>query len=135
MSETPERKVLKETLARLKTKNITSLNSYKTDVKTVLDRYRTFTDTQFKDFSKLNETQRTALQMLTYIINDFERVLMNSLDTMDSLSLYSDMLEGYSTQLDETLSSIFEKAKKYAEEKTKEQEQLIKKDSSSSYVK
>jgi hypothetical protein len=50
------------------------------------------------------------------------------------MKLYIDSLEKYSTELDKTLSDIFEQAKKQAEEQIKQQEELTKK-GSTEYIK
>jgi CRISPR/Cas system-associated endonuclease Cas3-HD len=77
----------------------------------------------------------TLIFLLGYLLQDFERLVTNSLATIDDMKLYADTLENYSVELDNTLTAIFEQAKKYAEEKSREQQELMKKDDAVSYVK
>ena len=139
MSDTPEKKVLKETLTRLKTKSITSISSYKLAIKPFFDTYRDMMKSLTQMTSELREEDKqkasTLIFLLSYLLQDFERLVTSSLATIDDMKLYADTLESYSVELDNTLTAIFEQAKKYAEEKTKEQQELMKKDDTASYVK
>lgn len=61
-------------------------------------------------------------------------VLTNcSTTTLEDLKLYIDALEDYSSELDKTLTDIFEQAKKLAEEQQKKQEELRKRKAPESY--
>ena len=124
MLDTPEKKVLKATLTRLKVKNITSISSYKLAIKPFFDNYRDVIKTLTQMTSELREEDRQKASglifLLGYLLQDFDRLVTSSLNTIDDMTIYADTLESYSVELDNTLTAIFEQAKKYAEEKTKE---------------
>jgi len=139
MTETPERKVLKETISKLKTKNITSLNIYKITIDQFNESLLSLIKNLNEMSSRLNKEDQnrvsSIVMLLSMIGQDSQRLVRNSISVLDDMQLYIDVLESYSAELDNTLTAIFEKAKKCAEEKTKEQQELMKKDSSGYYVK
>ena len=53
--------------------------------------------------------------LLGVIGKDGTHLVNSSLNAINDLKLYIDILEDYSTELDSTLADIFEKAKKNAE--------------------
>jgi hypothetical protein len=139
MSESPERKVLKNTIEKLKAKNITSLNNYKNDMSafqgTIVNFYKSLNEMTEKVTNKEDKERIGAVLMLLGAIADgIHKVSKSATDTIDNLQLYIDVLESYSVELDATLSMILEKARKYAEEKIKEQDELMKK-GETSYIK
>ena len=139
MSELPERKVLKEMLLKLKAKII---NSQKTFFNISLE----FIENSPKKMTSLRESamkmpegeaKTTALFIMT-LMNNWNQNLnaVNSYVTalVGDMNLYIDTLENYSTELDNTLTDIFDRAKKRAEEQYKkqieQQEKLRKKEPS-----
>ena len=64
---------------------------------------------------------------LGVISQAFQAVISSSFGAIDDMQLYTDTLESYSVELDKTLTEIFEQAKKYAVNRTKEQQELMKK--------
>ena len=120
-------------------KSITSISSYKSAMKPFFDSYRDLMKSLTQMTSELREEDKqkasTLFLFLGYLLQDFERLVTSSLATIDDMRLYADTLESYPVELDNTLTAIFEQAKKYAEDKTKEQQELMKKDDAASYVK
>lgn len=108
-------------------------------MKPFFDSYRDLMKSLTQMASELREEDKQKASafifLLSYLLQDFERLVMSSLVTIDDMKLYADTLESYSVELDNTLTAIFEQAKKYAEDKTKEQQELMKKDDTASYVK
>jgi hypothetical protein len=129
MSKTPERDVLKETIAKLKAKNIASYNFYLATVKVFQDSIESLVK-QLQEASSQLETRDqqkidAVIMLLSVMEKDGTHLVTSSLNAINDLKLYVDILENYSTELDSTLADIFEKAKKYAKEKTKEQKELM----------
>ena len=139
MTESPEKKVLKTTLSKLKSKSITSIASYKASVKAFQDDYVKMYSGFKQETSQLSQQEKKTwgswLLLLGVISQSFQAVITSSFATIDDMQIYADTLESYSAELDDTLTSIFEQANNYAKEKEKEQAELAGKDRSASYVK
>ena len=131
MSDSPERNMLKETIGKLKTKNITSMTNYFQMVKAFNTNLQKLVNSINDSSSKANQKEKgtfdAIILMLGTIVDDMNKVIANSLETIEELKLFSDTLESYSIQLDNSLSEIFAQAKKNAEVKTQEQEAIMKK--------
>jgi len=129
VSKTPERDVLKETIAKLKAKNIASYNFYLATVKVFQDSIESLVKQLQEASSQLEKGDQqkidAVIMLLSVMEKDGTHLVTSSLNAINDLKLYVDILENYSTELDSTLTDIFEKAKKYAEEKTKEQRELM----------
>lgn len=135
MPETPERKVLKETLLKLKTRVIASqkaffqvsiITSAKTEeaLKESLDEILEMPEGKKKTDSLL------VLTLVNTMNQNSNLLLTNMGYIVDTMNLYIETLEKYSQELDNTLTSIFEEARKMAEEQRKQQEELRKKEPS-----
>lgn len=128
MSESPEKKVLKQTLVRLKSKTITSLESYGESTKNTFQLINSLLASFEKSTSQLEGEQREAMQTIVFMFedvrNDVTQLVRRSLDVIDDWRTYTDVLESYSTELDNTLENIFEKAIKDSEEQIQKQKQL-----------
>lgn len=139
MSESPERKVLKETIGRLKTKNITAITNHMMAVKAFNETWERLFNSFKEQYAQASQQDKKMLDLvfvlLGVVAQDFQKIISSSFGTIDDMKLYADTLESYSIELDNTLTAIFAQAKKYAEEKTKEQEALTLKKPDSSYVK
>lgn len=131
MSETPERKVLKEMIGKLKTKLIQSVTIYSIHQTSVSDSMLGNLQVLYKHMEKLPDEMKTlALVFYSVIssISDSITLLSSNVNTvLADMNLYTETLERYSTELDKTLSDIFEQARKMAEEQQKKQEELRKK--------
>jgi hypothetical protein len=131
MPETPERKVLKKMLTKLKAKTITSetelLESLTNVFNQLTEIWKTMTDIIDKKTStdKFNEIVGFELRELHLLIEMSDSC---SKRTLEDFKLYIDSLEQYSSELDKTLNDIFEQAKNMAEEQRKQQEELKKKE-------
>ena len=127
MSKTSEIKVLKETIAKLKAKNIASYNFYLATVKVFQDSIKSLIEQLQSVSSQLMEEEQEkvdeVIKLLSVVGKDGTHLVTSSLKAINDLKLYVDVLENYSTELDSTLVDIFKKAEKYAEEKTKEQKE------------
>lgn len=129
MSETPERKVLKEMLGKLKAKTIKSDQRHQESL-LGLD---TAKGEVYEALIKLLESKRLDVDVAGYL-GFMVRRLYSAIDTSlaystmvrEDFKLYIDTLERYSTELDKTLIGIFERAIKMAEEELKKQEELRK---------
>lgn len=128
MSESPEKKVLKQTLVRLKSKTITSLESYGESTKNTFQLINSLLASFEKSTSQLEGEQREAMQTIVFMFedvrNDVTQLVRRSLDVIDDWRTYTDVLESYSTELDNTLENIFEKAIRDSEEQIQKQKQL-----------
>jgi len=128
LSESPEKKVLKQTLVRLKSKTITSLESYGESTKNTFQLINSLLASFEKSTSQLEGEQREAMQTIVFMFedvrNDVTQLVRRSLDVIDDWRTYTDVLESYSTELDNTLENIFEKAIKDSEEQIQKQKQL-----------
>jgi hypothetical protein len=128
LSESPEKKVLKQTLVRLKSKTITSLESYGESTKNTFQLINSLLASFEKSSSQLEGEQREAMQTIVFMFedvrNDVTQLVRRSLDVIDDWRTYTDVLESYSTELDNTLENIFEKAIRDSEEQIQKQRQL-----------
>lgn len=136
MSDLPERSILKEILKKLKAKTLTSetrLINSNTDV------YNKIADVwkEFKELIDERQIGTDAYQRIALVLRELHLlvdILTNySTTTLEDFSLYTDALEQYSSELDKTLTDIFEQAKKLAEEQQKKQEELRKRKAPESY--
>jgi hypothetical protein len=128
LSELPERKVLKETLAKLKSKSHASFLLYNWTIKAFNENLKKQLDEMRNSMALLNEEEKRKVGLLLLLIgviaNEFNQVILQSIDTIDDFSTYTDVLERYSTELDNTLIKIFEEANKLAEEQVKKKKEL-----------
>ncbi len=62
--------------------------------------------------------------MFEDVRNDVTQLVRRSLDVIDDWRTYTDVLESYSTELDNTFENIFEKAIRDSEEQIQKQRQL-----------
>lgn len=128
MSESPEKKVLKQTLAKLKSKTITSLESYGESTRNTFQLINSLVASFEKCTSQLEGGQKDAMQTIVFMFedvrNDVTQLVRRSLDVIDDWRTYTDVLESYSTELDNTLENIFEKAIRDSEEQIQKQKQL-----------
>ena len=141
MSEMPERKALKEILLKLKARTLTTESIYRTASSSFLKIYDEANE-KFVEDTKVEQDDppeivkfKMRLQYVLRII--YERVyglFSLSINMCNDLKLYIDSLETYSTELDKTLTNIFEQAKKAAEEQIKQQEEIMKRKSPESYT-
>jgi len=135
MTESPEKKVLKEMLVKSKTKLIESQKLFVTlslsmssslnqDLKSALTETLKLPEGQAKTFTIL---LISYLNTLNHNLN-----LMNTMTAslIGDMNLYIETLERYSTELDSTLNSIFQmardKAKEMEDERRKQQEEFMK---------
>lgn len=140
MSEMPERKVLKEILMKLKTKSLSAESHYRKNSINSIQLLREKVDTFKKSLQKLDCKTPIEVELNTaisemansmYILT--MTIISQSLDVCDNLKLYMDSLEIYSVELDKTLTDIFERAKKAAEEQIKQQEEILERKHAESY--
>ena len=133
MSKTQERKILKEMLRKLKAKALNSktrLEDSTTNVYLkIADVWKEMTQVIDEEQIKIDVSRR-----LGFVIRELH-LLVEMLHTcsataLEDFNLYIDALERYSSELDKTLTDIFEQAKKMAEEQRRKQEELMKKEPS-----
>lgn len=130
MSETPERKVLKEMLGKLKVKTINSKISF---IQSEIDLSQEFARV-WGHLIKIQENRKVDAELkglLGFVIGNLDsaaRLLTTNANGLrEDFELYIDTLERYSTELDNTLEKIFESARKMEEEEQRKQEELRKK--------
>ena len=131
MSETPEKRVLKEMLTKLKAKIIASQKGYFGLSTSMLEGMTDTTKACLEGTMKMPEGQaKDRALMLTSLIQSWMQNinLLNTTTTnlIVDMSIYIDTLESYSTKLDNTLTDIFQRARKMAEEEEKRREELRK---------
>jgi hypothetical protein len=130
--ETPERKVLKEMLMKLKTRVITSQTmfyGFSTSMSTTLTESLKKTLEEVLKMPE-GETKRNALLILAVFQtwNQNLNLLNFNISTLiGDMNLYIETLERYSTELDNTFTKIIEGARKMAEEQQRQQEEQRKK--------
>ena len=136
MSETPEKKVLREMLAELKAKTIGSEERFN---QSRLDLYNKVIGT-WKRLTELLEKKKIGKEVGIYLglilreLHAFVDMSFLYSDTaLEDFKIYLSALERYSSELDKTLTSIFERAQKIAEEQRKKQEELMKRKAPESY--
>ena len=132
MSEPPERKVLKQTLVRLKSKTITSFELYAGYTETISENLIKAINILKENIPRIEEeeTKRTAefIELaLTGISSELSRLFKQSIDVIDNWRIYTDVLESYASELDKTLNKIFDEAIKASKEQVKKQKELINK--------
>jgi hypothetical protein len=138
MTELPEKKVLKDLLIKLKARTLSSEESFQ---KTQADSFTSLKDILLK-LIELNkdatgrdkEIAKGFLTLVSLIGSDFKGISESAQRYHQDLKLYLETLEQYSTDLDKTLSQIFEEARKQGEEQIKEQEELRKRTSPDFYT-
>lgn len=135
MSEMPERKVLKEVLANLKSKSLGSNEERKMNVASIMkelyDAMQLLTEQIEKDPTDPMKLLRMNIMQRVQLLID--KVISSSDNAMKDMEIYIDALERYSTNLDETLAKIFEQARRMAEKQIKQQEEKMKRKSPESY--
>jgi len=121
MSGKEERKVLKEILPKIKAKAINSR-------KVQLDRMKYTSDLVLDSFKALNEyasehqedqVVKRVSESLRLIHSSLMATFQNVFVTLDDYDLYIEILERLSSELDKTLTEIFDKAFQIAEEQRK----------------
>jgi len=130
LSEPPERKVLKQTLVRLKSKTITSFELYAGYTETISENLIKAINILKENIPRIEEeeTKRTAefIELaLTGISSELSRLFKQSIDVIDNWRIYTDVLESYASELDKTLNKIFDEAIKASKEQVKKQKELI----------
>jgi len=136
MTESPEKKVLKEMLVKSKTKLIESQKLFVTLSLSMSSSLSQDLKSALADTLKLPDGQaKTFLILLIGYLNNVNQN-MNLMSTMTAsligdMNLYIETLERYSTELDSTLNNVFEtireNVKRAEEEQRKRQEELMKK--------
>jgi hypothetical protein len=129
----PERKVLKEMLVKLKIK---AINSQILLARTSLSMSTTTTESiknALEEVMKMpdGEAKKNSLLILTVFQSWNQNLnLLNAsiVNLIGDMNLYIETLERYSTELDNTFTSIIDQAKKMAEEQRKQQEEQKQKD-------
>ena len=132
MSKIPEKKVLKEMLEKLKAKVIGSQSAFlglSTSMGTSMTQSLQETS---ENVLKMPEGKEKMFALLILSMfntwnNNFNLLNITVGALLSDMNLYIETLERYSTELDSTLTDIFEGAKKMAEEQRKKQEELKKK--------
>lgn len=140
MSEFPEKKVLKDLLIKLKSHTIASEEELRRDEERFMKRFEE-AHGKLRALAKKCETApslKDAVDSFSEVIlridllaEDFAKSVHRN---EENVKFYIETLEEYSTELDGTLTGIFESAKKQAEEQIREQEELRKRASPESYT-
>jgi len=127
MAEVPDRKVLKDVLARLKARTMSSISDYRGAITDALK----FGDDRIKDLKEFESKQgisSISVPILMVIEGKFLDVIKESGDLIDDMKLYIEALENYSSVLDQAFwGGIEEQAKRLVEERNEQQEELRKK--------
>lgn len=136
MAELPERKVLKDMIVKLKAKVIESQQTFLNTSASINTVMTYGLDRSLEAQSKMQSSDGlVVMQGISSILQMYHQnfvLLNNNISALiKDMNLYIETLEKYSTELDNTLSGIFQmaedKAKKDAEEQQKQQEELMKK--------
>lgn len=132
MSQTPERKVLKEMLTKLKAKVIDSRIRFLQQSVLLSESMTKPLQETYENVTKMPEGREKMFSFLILSMFNTWNQNFNLLNStivalVGDMNLYIETLERYSTELDSTLADIFEQAEKMAEERRKKQEELAKK--------
>ena len=139
-TEFPERKVLKNLLTKLKSHAIASQEELRREEERFIKRFEESHE-KLKVLARKCETVpnvKDAVDAFSEVIirmdlltEDFTKSVHRNDENM---KFYIETLEEYSTELDGTLTGIFESAKKQAEEQIRQQEELRRRASPESYT-
>jgi hypothetical protein len=140
MGELPEKKVLKDLLTKLKSHTISSEEDLKKEEERFTKRFEeshtrllavTKKCENTPEVKEATEAFSEIILLMDILIEDFAKSVHRN---NENLRFYIDALEEYSTELDGTLTEIFDRARKEAEEQIKQQEELRKRTSPDSYT-
>lgn len=140
MSQLPEKKVLKDLLAKLKSHTISSEEDLKKEEERFTKRFEE-SHTRLKNVARKCENSPEAKEateafseimlLMDVLVEDFGKSVHRN---NENVRFYIDALEEYSTELDGTLTEIFDRARKEAEDQIRQQEELRKRTSPDSYT-
>lgn len=140
MSQLPEKKVLKDLLAKLKSHTISSEEDLKKEEERFTKRFEE-SHTRLKNVARKCENNPEAKEateafseimlLMDVLVEDFGKSVHRN---NENVRFYIDALEEYSTELDGTLTEIFDRARKEAEDQIRQQEELRKRTSPDSYT-
>lgn len=140
MEELPDKRVLKDLLAKLKSHTIASEEELRKEEERFIKRFEESHE-KLKLLAKKCETEpnpKDAVDAFSEVIyrmdllaEDFAKSVHRN---TENVQFYIGALEEYSAELDGTLTEIFERARKDAEEQIKQQEELRKRTSPESYT-
>lgn len=139
-TEFPERKVLKDLLTKLKSHTIASEEELRKEEERFMKRFEESHE-KLKALAKKCETTPNVkdtvdafsevIIRMDLLTEDFAKSVHRN---DENVKFYIEALEEYSTELDGTLTDIFERARKDAEEQIKQQEKLRKRTTPDSYT-
>jgi hypothetical protein len=139
-TEFPERKVLKDLLTKLKSHTIASEEELRKEEERFMKRFEESHE-KLKVLAKKCETApnvKDTVDAFSEVIirmdlleEDFAKSVHRN---NENVKFYIEALEEYSTELDGTLTDIFERARRDAEEQIKQQEKLRKRTTPDSYT-
>jgi hypothetical protein len=140
LTEFTEHKVLKDLLTRLKSHAIASEEDLKKEEERFIKRFEE-SHNRLRTVANQCENNPEAKQafgafseitaLMDVLAEDFTQSVHRN---NENQRFYIDALEEYSTELDGTLTDIFERARKEAEEQIKQQEELRKRTSPDYYT-
>jgi len=127
----PEREVLKDALARMKAKMVTSEKVYRLRVDETMKRaYNSINEIRESEEKNKAGSHFTSISM-GFIKDLYDNVVVNSFQFVEDLRLYTETLEKYCAKLDKARwKGILEATKKLTEKSVKQQEQPMKKEPS-----
>jgi cysteinyl-tRNA synthetase len=140
MGEFPEKKVLKDLLTKLKSHTIASAEELRKEEERFAKRFEESHE-RLRTLAKRCETTPNltdavdafaeVIRLMDLLAEDFAKSVHRN---DENVKFYIEALEEYSTELDGTLTDIFERARKEAEEQIRNQEELRKRTSPESYT-
>jgi len=135
MSESADRKALKDVLAKLKAKTISSQEYYGNNIKATIQRFSELT-AKVRELAKGDTTglAKTYLDMMDLFKRDYYDTAIESLNVLHDYKVYTESLESYFARIDEAVMEFVEQGKKDAQEQIKQQDEIIKK-GSTDYIK
>ena len=111
MAEVPDRKVLKDVLARLKAKTISTEKHYHDLFDNTLALFNGILAAT-KDFERKLGAETGTITALTYLRSAFVDSHIGAISLVDDLKLYTESLEKYSAELDQAFWGAIEKQAK-----------------------
>jgi hypothetical protein len=130
LAELIHKKVLKQTITKLKSNALTSEEIYNAHTKNFDDHLKSMIGglTQISSQMKGEEEKKRIgvfVLLLSNLGQEASHLVIRSLETLNVWKTYTETLENYFAEFDSTLTKAFEDAKKQSEEQIEKQKELV----------
>lgn len=130
MAELIHKKVLKQTITKLKSNALTSEETYNAHIKKFNDNLKSIIEGLTQMSSQMKEEKGkerigVVVLFLSNLGQEASHLVIRSLETLNMWKTYTETLENYFAEFDSTLTKAFEDAKKQSEEQIEKQKELV----------